>query len=132
MGMVGGMPPSTYSYSPILPPEDNFPVSLKNWTWHLCSRRAFREHCQSHSDRGHGSGGLPSVPWPLDVAWLVWLLPGRICLWPLHVAICEDEGVVAHVSRREVFSGQFSDPVMELVVTLCDEAALIASMRMAY
>ena len=51
--------------------------------------------------------------------------PGRICLWPLHGATCEDDRVVAHVRGGESFSGQVHYPVTELVVTRSDKAAPI-------
>ena len=95
VGIVGGMTPITSSSLPALPPVDTFPVSLPNGTWHICSRRACREQCQSHYARGHGSGGHPYVPWPLAVVWLMWLLcffPGWLCLWHLHDSTCEEEG----------------------------------------
>ena len=40
----------------------------------MYSRRACCEHCQSHYARGHVSGGNHSVPWPIAVAWWLWLL----------------------------------------------------------
>ena len=48
--------------------------------------------------------------------------PVQLCLRPLQGATCEDEGIVAHVSGGGFFSGQVCDPVMELVMTCCDEA----------
>ena len=45
----------------------HFQVYLPNGTWNLCSLCACREHCQSHSARGHGSVVHPSVPWLLAV-----------------------------------------------------------------
>ena len=74
--VVGGKPPDTYSSSPAPLLVDTFPVSSPNGTNHLCSQRACREQCQSHSARGHGSGGHPSFPLPLAVACrlgLLWL-----------------------------------------------------------
>ena len=53
-------------------------------------------------------------------------------LCPLHYATCVDEGVVAHVRGREVFSGKVRNPVMELVMSRRDEASLFAVHRMAY
>ena len=52
--------------------------------------------------------------------------PGRLILWPLHGATFEDEVVVAHVRGGELFSGQVRDPVLDLVMTLRDEAAPLA------
>ena len=66
-GVVGGMPPSTSSSLPSPPPADTFPVSSPNGNWHLCSRRACSEQCQSHCTRGHGSVCHPSVMWPLEM-----------------------------------------------------------------
>ena len=74
------MPPSTSPSLTATPPADTFPVSLPNGTWHLCSQRACREHFQYHSARDHGSGGHPYVPWPLLVAWPLWLL--WLWTWP--------------------------------------------------
>ena len=68
------MPPSTSSSYTAPPIEDTFPVSSPNGNWHLCSRLTCREHRQYHSSRGHGSGGHPSVPWPLMVALMMWIL----------------------------------------------------------
>ena len=71
------MPPGTFSSSPAPAPEDTSPEYSPNGNWHLCSRRACREHCQSHSTRGHGSERHPYVPWPLAAA----RRPGRLRLW---------------------------------------------------
>ena len=43
-------------------------------------------------------------------------------LWSLHGETCEGEGVVAHMSRDENFSGQVQDPIQEIVVTRRDKA----------
>ena len=73
----GVMTPGTFaSYlSPL--PADTYTEASPNGTWHMCSQRACPEHCQSHSARGHVSGGHPSFMWPLAVA----RCPGRLCLW---------------------------------------------------
>ena len=52
--------------------------------------------------------------------------PGLICLWSLHGTTCEDEEVVAHVRRGEIFSGQVRNPVTGLVVTHRDKADPLA------
>ena len=73
-GVVGGMPPST-SYSSNDPPSaDTFLMSSSNEIWHMCSLYAYRENYQSHFSICHGLRGHPSIPWPLELAWLLWLL----------------------------------------------------------
>ena len=41
-------------------------------------------------------------------------------LWTLHGATWEDEGIVAIVSGRKGFAGQFYNPIMEIIVTRHD------------
>ena len=41
-------------------------------------------------------------------------------------------GVVAHVSRGEIFYGEFRDLFTEIVVMLCDKASPLAAKGMAY
>ena len=66
---------SASSASP--PPADTSPLFSLCGSWRQCSQNACREQCQSRSTRGHGSGGLPSVPWPLAAA----CRPGLLNLW---------------------------------------------------
>ena len=56
-----GIPPSTYSTLLVLHPEDTFPVSSQNGTYCQCSQNACQQHCHSHSYRGNGLVGCPSV-----------------------------------------------------------------------
>ena len=51
---------------------------------------------------------------------------------PLHGTICEDEGVIAHMSRCEGFTGQVNDPITELFMALRDKDAPLAVEGMAY
>ena len=65
---AGGMPPGTFDSLPSPPPADTSSGALPNGTWNQCSQHACREHYPSHSSRGHRSGGLISVPWPMAAA----------------------------------------------------------------
>ena len=47
----------------------------------------------------------------------------RHSLWILHCTTCKYEGVVAHMTGDECFSGQVYDPVPELVMTRHDKVA---------
>ena len=60
------------------------------------------------------SGNGASLPLPLD-------LPP-----PPHVATCGNSGDVAHVRGGESLTCKVGDPIMELIVTRHDEAALLA------
>ena len=71
--VVRGMHLSNSSSLTSMPPIETFTVSSPNGTWRLCSQRACCEHRNSHSAKGHRSRGHPSVPWPLEVPWMMWI-----------------------------------------------------------
>ena len=59
---AGGMPPGKSTSSLFPPPVGISTVLLSYVTCHQCSGNTCREHCPSHSTRGHGSVGRPSAP----------------------------------------------------------------------
>ena len=48
----------------------------------------------------------------------------RMSLWPLHCVVCVDEGVVAHVCARKVFSRKVCYTFIGLIMACCDEASV--------
>ena len=66
------MPLGTFSSSPTLPLEENFLVSSLNGTQRQCSQHTCHENFLTHSKRGYGSVGRPSVPWHLASLLMVW------------------------------------------------------------
>ena len=99
--------------------------------WRQYSRNACRKFCLSPESKYPGSAGPPYSSPPLSTVPPCTSL--MLCLWPSspHGARCKYFGVVAHVRGGEGLSCKVDDPIMELVLTLRDEATHIVVQGMA-